>query len=97
MATEYDIGDVVRIKASFTSTIPNSLPTSVTFYIRRPDGSTAVKNSGIDPDLISEGNGIYHVDIEITQAGTWRYRFAATAPVKSAVEGEFRAKRSWFV
>lgn len=96
MANVYDIGDVVRLQAIFTS-LTGGLPTNIVFYLKTPSGSVQTKNFGVDPELIQDDPGRYHIDVEITEAGTWQYRFASTGSLKAACEGEFKARKSWFV
>lgn len=90
----YDIGDVPRIRATFTSGTPAVVvdPTTIKFKYRVPGAlTTTTLTYGVDAALVKDATGIYHVDITIIIAGTWFYRWEATGSYACAEQGSFDA------
>ena len=70
MAT-YDVGDQVRVTASF-KTAGTLTATSSTATQRKPDGSN------VTPAIqTGSGTGIYYVDIDLDQVGTHTVKIAS--------------------
>lgn len=83
MATEYTLGQVVRLTATIRD-VDGALiaPTAVTVRVRDPAGvTTATAASALSL-------GVYYVDVTANAAGTWYYRVVTTGPV-TAGEGSF--------
>lgn len=83
MATEYALGQVVRLTATIRD-VDGALvtPTAVTARVRDPsDVTTSTAASSVSL-------GVYYVDVTASAAGTWYYRFTSTGPV-TAGEGSF--------
>lgn len=96
--TQYDIGDQVRLTAAFTDTVGAAAdPTAVTFRIKEPDGTITSYVYVIDPELVQDSTGNYHVDFIITMTGAHYYRFEGTGAVHTADEKEFRVSKSFIV
>lgn len=92
MATvnEYDLGDLVRVSATFTNSTGTPTNTTVTLRVRKPDASVTT------PTAVSDGSGAYHYDIAVDQPGIWFYRFEGTGAVQAASEAEFTVAKSQF-
>ena len=99
MANTYDVGDVVRCTGTFTDadgTAQN--PTAVSFAVRAPSATAAtVYAYGTDAEVVRSATGVYYVDVSITGAGTWWYRFYATGTGKSAGEQHFSVREQMTV
>ena len=98
MANRYDIGDVVRVTATFLSTGSTYTdPTEVTLRYSNPSStvaaSTWVYSSSTEITRLSAG--IYYADIPCTGAGAYEYRFTSTGTSAASEEGFFyvRARR----
>jgi hypothetical protein len=78
----YDVGDQVRLTATFAL---NGVGTNTTAALRilLPDGTTT------SPTPVSDGAGVYHYDLTLTQPGRHRYRWSGTGTVVTAEEGSF--------
>ena len=89
MAT-YDVGDQVRVTASFKTagTLTN---TSSTATQRKPDGSN------VAPAIqTGSGTGIYYVDIDLDQVGTHTVKIASDDVVVAAETIELVVTKSIF-
>jgi len=93
----YDIGDAVRISASFTDIDGVAAnPTVLKLVIRDPGGTETPYRAGEDAELVNDGPGEYHFDLTLTAEGPWYYRWRATGAVTAADEGFVKAKRTEF-
>lgn len=90
MANTYDIGDVVRLTATFRST-GSALkdPTAVTFTYGDPAGSWTTEIYG-GGNVTHPSTGAYRLDIIPDSAGVWIYRVNSTGVVTTASESYFR-------
>lgn len=96
MANTYDVGDLIRVSAAFTSAGAAIDPTAVTAKVKAPTGTTTTLVYGVDAGLIKDSVGNYHIDVSATEMGTYVYRFAATGTAQSASESSFRVRASAF-
>jgi hypothetical protein len=94
MANTYDVGDEVKLKGEFTDDDGNAQdPTTVTFAFLAPSASSATEYVyGTDAEVVKESTGVYYVNLGVTEAGTWRWRFYSTGTGKSAGESYFYAR-----
>lgn len=84
MAATYDIGDRIRITASFVNSAGAATnPTAVAVTVRKPDGSTTA------PSASSDVVGTWYADVDPDQHGNWFYRFAGTGALVVAEESQF--------
>lgn len=87
----YTTGATVRVTATFTSNGSNVDPSTVTCKVRTPAGvTTSYTYAG--GDIIKSSTGVYYYDIDVSQDGTWTYRFSSTGSGKAANEGKFFAE-----
>ena len=94
---QYQKGDLVRCTASFTTSAGVATnPTAVRFQVRTPAGDTTEYVYGTDAEVVRPATGSYYVDVNASEAGTWRYRFYSTGTGQAADESAFRVKDSWF-
>lgn len=82
-----DIGDVAVLTGTFTDpeTGDPADPNTVTCTVRKPDGDTATSPASGDA-------GEYTAEVDVDQAGTWRYAFDGTGGVKASGEGVFEVR-----
>lgn len=101
MTDTYDVGDLVRIGATFKDDDNQPAdPTTVTFSFRQDTQTKAqatVYTYGLSVQLIKDGVGQYHVDLAISASGLWHYRWAGTGAIVGAEEGDFVVNISQFV
>jgi hypothetical protein len=83
----YDIGDVVRITASFTNVAGVAAdPTTTALLVMLPDGSEA---SYATEALVHDSIGTFHLDLGIAQSGTYSYRWTGSGTVAAVMEDSF--------
>lgn len=88
--TTYDIGDKVRITATFTSTAgTNADPTAVTVKHKDPSGNLTTVDS---TSVTNSATGVYYADLEPDEAGVWHYSIGGTGNVVAYAEDWFRVR-----
>lgn len=96
----YDLGDVVRCSTArlpFTNTAGNAIdPAAVFFQVKNPSGEVTLYEYGTDAEVVKTAVGVYHVDVDADQSGTWHYRFHSTGSGQAAAEGSFVVSPSKF-
>jgi hypothetical protein len=96
MAT-YDKGDLVRSRAVFTDADGAKVdPTGVFVKYKLPDDNTITKEYGVDGEVVKDAVGVYHMDIDITQVGTWYHRWYGTGTGQAAEEEAFVVESTEF-
>ncbi len=76
----YDIGDQPRITVRFAVNGVGTNPTAVTLTIWAPDDSSTT------PSPTSDGDGVYHYDLVLTQSGQYRFKWVGTGAVEATEE-----------
>ena len=79
MANIYDVGDGVRLSATFTVS-GTGTNTTATLSLRDPSGNVS------NPSATSDGTGAYHADVILDEIGAWYYRWVGTGAVIAATE-----------
>jgi len=94
----YQIGDVVRVSATFEneSETPTD-PTTTTFILKDPAGTKTTYTKPSDVLLVKDDDGDFHVDVTPTMGGVYFYRFAGVGDVVAAGEGSFEVDESELV
>ena len=94
----YDIGDVVRLRASFTNSGGAAVdPSSLTlqYQIVKPvAGPLVALVYGVN-SIVRAGVGEFYHDLDVTSAGEWRYRYNGTGLNAAAAEGVFNTVLRW--
>jgi hypothetical protein len=92
MATTYDVGDLARITAEFTSSAGIAIdPTALYCVHTDPSGNATTLTYGVDAALVKDDVGKYHVDISVDEAGTWLYNWYSTGTGQAKEYGHFIA------
>ena len=90
MANRYDSGDLVRCTGVFTDSAGAvSDPGTLLFTWRTPTGTYGTYTYGVDAEVVKDGSGTYHVDLEPTVIGNWWYRWTATGTPTEVTEDHF--------
>lgn len=93
----WDIGDVVRVSGYWTiNGVAVDPGTGPTFKIKDPSGNILTKTYPGDAEVVKDGTGIFHMDVDIDESGTWHYRVYATGTGKAAEEGDIAVGQSEF-
>ena len=93
----YDVGDVVRMRAVFTVAGVATDPTTVTFKLRLPDGTTQTKVYGTDVEVVKSATGDYKWEYAPLTEGIYRWRAVGTGAAAAAGDGAFNVVESVFV
>ena len=93
VASNYNIGQVVRLSATFTSTAAALAdPTKVTYTVEDPSGNNSTDT---DTGIVAHpSTGLYTLDVQADEAGVWNYKVNSTGVVQASGEGWFRVKHS---
>ena len=91
MANTYDIGDVVRITGTFTSTAGTAQdPSSVYMHYDTPTSTAATTLTyGVSTALKKQATGIYYYDMLCTGVGAYEGRFTSTGTGAASEETFF--------
>jgi hypothetical protein len=87
----YDVNDLVTLDLAVAVADVATDPTTVVCRVKAPDGTVTT------PTPIKDATGAYHVDVDATQHGTYRYRWEGTGAAQGAEEGRFDVRRSGVV
>jgi len=71
-------------------------PTVVIFKSEDPNNNVVTYQFGSGTEVIKDGVGMYHVNVDANLVGEWTYRFEATGTGKAADEDKFRVLPSSF-
>lgn len=83
-------GDLKRFSATFKNLAGTATdPTTVKFKYTKPSGTTTTLVYLTDAALVKDSTGNYHVDLDLTEAGMWFYRWEGTGAVQETEDGEF--------
>lgn len=94
----YDVGDLVRVSAAFTDDAGTATdPTTVSIAYKSPAGVTTTLVYGTDPEVVRDSAGHYHADIDVTESGTWRFRWFSSGPGQAAEESRFYVREQTVV
>jgi len=91
----YDIGDTIRLRATFTISGAATDPTTITLKVKNNSGTTSTYTYA-GGTVSKTSTGIYYKDISLTNDGVWYYRFEGTGAVAAASEGQFIVRASEF-
>ena len=93
----YDKGDLVRVTGTFTDSAGSATDPSVVIcqYVD-PSGNTVSKTYITDAEVVKDSTGVYHLDIDADEVGSWHYRWYATGTGQSAGENSFNVRNSYF-
>jgi hypothetical protein len=95
---EHSIGQVITLRASFTTASGLSDPDVVRVFVKLPDGTTTPYVYLANPEVVRESIGKYHLKIRASQHGTHRHRWVGEWGEDEAAADEdlFRVKKSRF-
>lgn len=95
MADVFIPGEVARIPIRITTLSGQAVdPGSLTLMVKPPAGAIVAYAYGVAPEVVRDGEGVYHADIPLTAAGLWAYRVELIAPNAGAAEGVITVLKS---
>lgn len=96
MSSVFATGQRVRLSAAFANSAGSAAdPTDVVCKYRDPRGVSTTKRYSL-AEVTKDSTGNYHVDVDLTIAGQWFYRFEGTGVVVAANEAAFTASPTVF-
>lgn len=93
----FQVGDKPRITGEFRTS--NDIlvdPAQVYAKVKDPSGVITSYHYGVDAALIKSAVGIYYIDIDADESGTWYYRFYSTGTAQAADEESFEVAATQF-
>jgi hypothetical protein len=98
MPSTYQVGDLPRITGEWKDEDGDYFDPSAVFaeYIGPSDAEATELIYGTDAELVKASTGVYYVDVNADEAGTWHYRFYSTTGGQAAGESEFDVMESSF-
>lgn len=94
---EFSLGQLTRITGTFTDADGDAIdPTAVFVVIKEPDDTETEYQYSVDPEVVKETTGIYHLDQDCNAAGWWAWRVYSTGTGQAAEEGRFQVAESEF-
>lgn len=85
--TTYDIGDQVRVQATFTNSEGALTDPTVVLTVERPNGSVSTVST------TNPSTGVYQGLVTTDAEGHWHYRFQGSGALIAAEVGEFYVRR----
>jgi hypothetical protein len=82
----YTIGEQVRIRAECKVATVFTDPTTLTFKYKPPTGAIVSKVYGVDTEVVRDSTGNFHIDLTLSQEGSYSMRWEATGAVVGADE-----------
>lgn len=88
MQADWVQGEVARISLEVRN-VSDVLadPGGLVFKSKSPTGVVATLTYGVDAALVKDAVGQYHVDLTLSAAGTWKYRWECTGTNAGANQG----------
>lgn len=96
----YDIGDLIRLRATFVSTdlVTPADPSTMIFRVLSPATTVACYAFGVQAASVARaGVGAYYKDITPDVYGNWAYNALATGGIQAVDEWTFTVKHSAFI
>jgi len=93
---EYDVGDLVRVDGEFRISGTLTDPSTLTVWLKRPNGTVITYVYGTDVQLIRDSQGKFHFDESVTLSGKYTYKWKSTGTAQAAEEGIFYVKTPSF-
>ena len=97
LPNSYEQKSQVRCTGTYTDQNDAAVdPTVVVFKYKNPAGTITSLTYGVNDEVVKDGTGIYHVDVDGDTSGTWYYRFESTGTAKAGGEEQFEIYESEF-
>lgn len=86
----YDVGDLARLTLTVATSSGGAAAATVRLLVRDPsDNVTIISSTG----LTNPTTGTYRYDVDVDEAGWWRYQWDATGAVVGSEQGSFSVRR----
>jgi hypothetical protein len=98
VANLYDVGDLVRVTATFLASGGlQTDPSQIWFLYKSPATQAgATHQYGVTPSaIIRTGTGAYYIDVNVDKPGDWKYRWEGTGVLQVAEETGFSVRTTF--
>lgn len=97
MPNQYDLGDVVSIEGNFynINNVPTD-PSNIKCSIKSPTGTLTEYTYGHDDEVEKVSEGKFTCDVEVSEVGTYYYKWYGWGGIEATEEGYFFVKESYF-
>lgn len=93
----YDVGDFPKLIFEVTDRVGENVdPSTVRVKIKRPNDIVEVYEHGVDPELVKDAVGIYHLEWSLTADGPWFVRVEVSGSHEAAEERGLTVRRTAF-
>lgn len=90
----HDLGDLVRVTGTFSDPDDDTVmdPAVVKLSVKDPSENVETFVYGTDVEVVKSSTGVYYLDIDADEAGTWYYRWWSTGTGQAAEENSFEVR-----
>ena len=90
----YDLGDLVKVSATFTDADTGLAadPTTVKLSVKDPAGIVTPYVYLTDAEIVRDGVGLYHANLDVDQSGKWYARWFSEGTGQAAEETRFQVR-----
>lgn len=93
----FALGQKIRITATFKDENgAEADPSAVYCQIKDEAGTVTSYQYTVDPEVVKDNTGIYHLDVDLDAVGWWYWRWYSTGNYQAANEGRIRCQESEF-
>jgi uncharacterized protein YfaS (alpha-2-macroglobulin family) len=85
----YKVGQKVRCSVVFTVDDVDTDPTTVTFKVKDPSGTTTTQVYLTDDEVVKTAVGVYYADVDTDEKGEWNFRWEGTGACAAVEEQAF--------
>lgn len=96
MKRRFEVGDVARLTAHFTSQSVSVDPTTVRALVLSPSGVEQQWTYGVGDKVQRLSAGMYRVLVPLDESGTWHWRWEGAGDHAAAAEGQLWVAPSAF-
>ena len=94
MTKAYDYGDAPRLAIAFTDINGNADdPTTITFKVKWPDGTTETFVYGTDAEIVKTATGAYYIELSLSQWGRVLVQWKGTGNLEALQSYELWVRR----
>jgi hypothetical protein len=97
MSSQFIRGEIAHITLSVTDTSDAPAdPGSLLFKAQPPTGNVVTYTYGTDAEVVRSAVGEYYIDLPLTSAGPWYYRWELSGSNAGAGEGSISVTPGYF-
>lgn len=97
IANKYQLDSAVLLSVQFTNADDGSPadPTTTTLMVKDPTGTETTYTFGVDPGVVQDSVGAYHMELTASISGVWIYKWRGIGSVvQTTPDTYFRVEAS---